>query len=245
MTESNFLSLQTYNELCYDSMARKYLFEFQINLNENAEHSILQLENKLRTQISDNFALFNEVNPIYISINMGRPVSNFQDVSLPMEKFQLADRKLVNIGGIFLTVNFLKNDLPFTCLRIMAFNNQTCQSFNLDLTIDDLMVFVEGNQKMLEEDNLPDLYQLLLNNLTMMQRRNVPPGTISTMSTVKGAPAATDTGTLQKVLAIEHRCFFNELYRQNWDARNKLIKARHNKITQGLVAEKGLTTELS
>ena len=57
---------------------------------------------------------------------MGRPVSSFSDVSLPMEHFSLADRKLVNVGGILLTVNFLKNELPFTCLRLMAFNNQTC-----------------------------------------------------------------------------------------------------------------------
>jgi hypothetical protein len=46
------------------------------------------------------------------------------------------------------------------------------------------------------------------------------------------------------ILAVEHRCFFNELYRQNWDARNKLIKSRHNKFKQGLVAESGLMTDL-
>jgi hypothetical protein len=48
-----------------------------------------------------------------------------------------------------------------------------------------------------------------------------------------------------KILAVEHRCFFNELYRQNWDARNKLIKARHDKIKQGLVAESGIMTDLT
>ena len=39
-----------------------------------------------------------------------------------------------------------------------------------------------------------------------------------------------------QILTVEHRCFFNELYRSHWDARNKKIKARHNKFKQGLVA---------
>jgi len=53
----------------------------------------------LRQQISDNFALFNEINPIYISLNLGRPVSPFPDVSLPIENFRLAHRISENVSG--------------------------------------------------------------------------------------------------------------------------------------------------
>ena len=77
----------------------------------------------------------------------------------------------------------------------------------------------------------------------MMQRR----GGSSTNASALGSgkpPAPGEASAMQHVLAVEHRCFFNELYRQNWDARNKLIKARHDKVKQGLVSEKALTTEL-
>jgi len=41
----------------------------------------------------------------------------------------------------------------------------------------------------------------------------------------------------EEVLAVEHRLFFNELFRQNWDARNKKIRAKHDKHLQGLLAD--------
>lgn len=63
------------------------------------ESRLLQKENMLRQQISDNFALFNEINPIYISLNLGRPVSPFPDVSLPIENFRLAHRISENVSG--------------------------------------------------------------------------------------------------------------------------------------------------
>ena len=83
----------------------------------------------LRQQISDNFALFNEINPIYISLNLGRPVTTFPDKSLPAENFRLAHRISSNVSGQLLTINFLRDDQPFTTLRIIAFNNQSCQQF--------------------------------------------------------------------------------------------------------------------
>lgn len=48
MSKNNFLEVTSYNELTYDSMARKYLFEFSIPLQDNSETSILQIENKIR-----------------------------------------------------------------------------------------------------------------------------------------------------------------------------------------------------
>lgn len=63
----------------------------------------------------------------------------------------------------FLTINFLKSDLPFEFLRIVAFNNATCETFQLDLTREDLMILVDGHMRLLEEENQADLTSLLLN----------------------------------------------------------------------------------
>lgn len=95
------------------------------------------------------------------------------------------------------------------------------------MTKDDLLIFVEGNARLLDEENSGDLFQLLLNSLTLITR---------TSQTRVGAYDF-------MVLAVEHRCFFNELYRNHWDARNKLIKARHNKVKQGLVNEISVMTD--
>ena len=142
-------------------MARKYSYEFQIPLDQL---SIVALENKLRQQISENFALFNEICPVYISLNMGRPVKDADEITKhPIEKFRIIDRKSSMVTDQYLTINFLKSDLPFELIRIVAFNNATCETFQLDLTRDDLMVLINGHQRLLEEENQADLCSLLLN----------------------------------------------------------------------------------
>jgi hypothetical protein len=145
---------------------------------------------------------------------LGRAVSTFPDVSMPLESFRLAHRISTNVSGQYLTVNFLKADLPFTTLRLIAFNNQTCQSFELDLTKTDLLVFAESNLKLLEEESATDLYTMLANSLTIITRKTIMRGSVH----------------LVQVLTVEHRCFFNELQRTHWDARNKKIRARHDKL---------------
>ena len=40
-----------------------------------------------------------------------------------------------------------------------------------------------------------------------------------------------------EVLVVEHRCFFNEIYRINWDQRKKMILMRHDKRKQGIVKD--------
>jgi hypothetical protein len=62
----------------------------------------------------------------------------------------------------YLTVNFLKCDLPFQMIRIVAFNNSTCETYQVDLTKDDLMILIEGHIRLLEEENQADLCSLLL-----------------------------------------------------------------------------------
>ena len=41
LSKNNFLEVTNYNELTYDSMVRKYFFEFQIPLESNSETSLL------------------------------------------------------------------------------------------------------------------------------------------------------------------------------------------------------------
>lgn len=103
---------------------------------------------------------------------MGRPVKDSDEISKhPIEKFRIIDRKSSMVTNQYLTINFLKSDLPFELIRIVAFNNATCDTFQLDLTRDDLMILVDGHQRLLEEENSGDLCSLLLNQLTLIERK--------------------------------------------------------------------------
>ena len=150
-------------------MARKYAYEFQIPMQDL---KLTDLENKMRIQISENFALFNEICPVYISLNMGRPVNESEESNeLKIANFRLVDRKSATVTGQYLTINFLKCDLPFQMIRIIAFDNRTCETYQLDLTKDDLLILTEGHMRLLEEENLNDLCSLVLNQLTMIHRK--------------------------------------------------------------------------
>ena len=63
---------------------------------------------------------------------MGRPVKEEDDTAQhPIEKFRIIDRKSSMVTDHYLTINFLKSDLPFEFMRIVAFNNATCETFQL------------------------------------------------------------------------------------------------------------------
>lgn len=62
-------------------------------------------------QVTENSGLFNEINPVYISLNLGRPNSAFQDDFIPKDKFRLIKREAVNLmGSRWMMVNYLKSD---------------------------------------------------------------------------------------------------------------------------------------
>jgi len=73
---NNFRLLNTFEESTYDSTLKKYLFELQDPINN---FQMNDLEFKIKQQLTDNVGLFNDINPIYISLNMGRPASPFLD----------------------------------------------------------------------------------------------------------------------------------------------------------------------
>jgi hypothetical protein len=69
------------------------------------------LEFKLKQQVQDNVGLFNEINPVYISLNMGRPSTPFNEDYVPHDKFKLIKREGVFLMGTrWMMVNFLKCD---------------------------------------------------------------------------------------------------------------------------------------
>jgi len=125
--------------------------------------------------LEENYGLFNEINPIYISINLGHNVSRFsEDRSLPQECFRLVRRdghKLGNGGGE-LMVNFLRCDKPSLIMRVVAFDIETNHSYAFDLMYEDLMLLVDGNTKLFdpEQKYCDDLCQIILNNLTLLRR---------------------------------------------------------------------------
>ena len=86
---------------------------------------------------------------------MGRPVKEVElKADINIENFRIIDRKSCVVNGKYLTINFLKYDIPFQLIRLVAFNNATCETYQLDLTKEDLNILVEGHQKLLEEENL-------------------------------------------------------------------------------------------
>jgi hypothetical protein len=46
------------------------------------------------------------------------------------------------------------------------------------------------------------------------------------------------------VLVVEHRCFFSESFRSNWDRNSKKILMRHDRKLQGIVKDAETLTDL-
>lgn len=82
MDQNNFRLLNRHEELTYDTVIKKYLFELQDPM---SNFQMNDLEFKIKQQLMDNVGLFNDINPLYISLNMGRPAEPFFDSYLPQE----------------------------------------------------------------------------------------------------------------------------------------------------------------
>lgn len=105
---NNFRLLNTFEEATYDSNLKKYLFELQDPINN---FQMNDLEFKIKQQLTDNVGLFNEINPIYIALNMGRPSTPFFDDYAAQEQFRLIKREgLYLMGNRWMMINFLKCD---------------------------------------------------------------------------------------------------------------------------------------
>lgn len=78
----NFRFCESYKERAYDSSLTKYLFEFIVDNFSNED--LVKYQKLIKNQLEENYGLFNEINPVYISINLGRNVSRFaEDRCLP------------------------------------------------------------------------------------------------------------------------------------------------------------------
>ena len=78
----DFRLINTTDEVTYESNLKKYLFEFQDSLSNSQMNA---LEFKVKQQLTENIGLFNEINPVYISLNMGRPCTAFADDYIPQD----------------------------------------------------------------------------------------------------------------------------------------------------------------
>ena len=112
MDKRNFNFLKLYSEEQVKDQnnvanIRKYLYEFQESIDN---FKLMGFQNKLREQLCDNFALFNEFNPAYISLNLGRKVSRFKDEGIPQEQFKFILREAQVIGNVHMVINFLSFD---------------------------------------------------------------------------------------------------------------------------------------
>jgi hypothetical protein len=77
---NNFRLLNIFEEMTYDSNMKKYLYELQNPLDN---FMMNDLEFKIKQQLMENIGLFNEINPVYISLDMGRPSTPFFDDYIP------------------------------------------------------------------------------------------------------------------------------------------------------------------
>jgi hypothetical protein len=93
--------------MTYDSVLKKYLFELQDPL---SNLQMNELQYKLKHQFSENQGFFNEISPVYVSLNMGRPSTPFSDDYYPQDKFRLVKREGLQLGDRYLMINFLKCD---------------------------------------------------------------------------------------------------------------------------------------
>lgn len=126
-------------------------------------------------------------------------------------------------------------------LRIIAFNSQTCQSYQIDLTYEDLMILAEGHIKLLEEESTQDLISIILSSLTLIKRKvKVSSGAISVN---QKESTAKPVFQMIEVLVVEYRCFFNEAQRTDWDPKKKKILIRHDRRLQGIVKDAGTVTD--
>ncbi|CDW86114.1 UNKNOWN [Stylonychia lemnae] len=267
MDQKSFTFVDDYQERTHRSMLKKHLFEFQDPIDN---HKMIQLQNKIKQQLVENFALFNEINPIYITLNLGRTISPFWDDSLSQDHFKLIKREGHKLNGQTIIVNFLKCDEPHLVIRVIAFDHEKCQQHSFDLLFEDLMMIIDGNMKLLEEDHLQDLCQIILNNLTMIKRSNQKNKRLrdnsndedddedgTTLSTNgkasriqsllerrQGRETSIVTNpTVDYYLAVEHKLFFKEQYRAVFDQSNKSILSKHDKRKKGLVQEKQVGTD--
>ena len=69
------------------------------------------LEYKIKQQLMENVGLFQEINPVYIALNMGRPSKPHFDDYVPQEKFRLIKREGIYLmNDRWMMINFLKSD---------------------------------------------------------------------------------------------------------------------------------------
>ena len=105
---NNFRLLNTFEEATHDSNLKKYLFELQDPVDN---FQMNDLEFKIKQQLTDNVGLFNEINPVYISLNMGRPSTPFFDDYTTQDQFRLIKREgLYLMQHRWMMINFLKCD---------------------------------------------------------------------------------------------------------------------------------------
>lgn len=265
LDQKSFKHLVTYQEDTFDSKITKYLFELQEPLDNT---KALKMQSKLRSQLYENFGVFSEINPIYLSFNLGRNVSPFWNESLSQDHFRLIKRESIYLAGEhYLTVNFLRCDKPSMVIRVIAFDNETCSSYSFDLTYEDIMLFVDGNTRLLDPENQNELCQMIQHNLTKFNSKEAQGNTELLSDGNRSNDGDNEGGGLESkysriltpkegeeedymrggkadiTLAVEHKIFFNEAYKQEYE-RNKVIIAKLDKRKKPMyVQDKLLETD--
>ena len=254
---SNFRLLNTFQEVTFDSKLKKYLFELQDQIDSQ---QMYDLEFKIKHQLTENVGLFNEINPVYISLNMGRPPTPFFDDYVPQDQFRLIQREgLYLMGTRFMMINFLKCDYITQTVNQGEATQNASMAASSDLTDKAKMqphqftlrviAFENETSSQFSFDlNYSDLLIMTGGNLKLLEdesSHDLCQIILNNLTMIKREKVdAKGQVVRDDVLIAEHKVFFNEQHRAVYDKKNKINKlAKYDKKRQGLVKDVNLQTE--
>lgn len=251
---SNFRLLNTFSEATFDSKLKKYLFELQDQLDSQ---QMYDLEFKIKHQLTENVGLFNEISPVYISLNMGRPPTPFFDDYVPQEQFRLIQREgLYLMGTRFMMINFLKCDYITQTANLAEATLNASLAASSDMTEKvkvqphqftlRVIAFENETSSQFSFDlNYSDLLIMTGGNLKLLEdesSHDLCQIILNNLTMIKREKVdAKGQVVRDDVLIAEHKVFFNEQHRAAYDKKNKINKlAKYDKKRQGLVKDVNL-----
>lgn len=253
---NDFRLINTFEEPTYDSNLKKYLFEFQDSLQTGQMRS---LEFKVKQQLTENLGLFNEIDPVYISLNMGRPSTAFADDYVPQDQFRLIKREGVAImGSRWMTVSFLKCDYltqsgphevqrQETKLSGQGLGETSSEGGFKQYLLRVIAFENETSSQFTFDLNYEDLLILMHGNIKLLEdesSHDLCQLLLNCLTMIKRDKVDAKGRTVKEdVLIAEHKVFFSEQYRSAYDKKNKNIMAKYDKKRQGLVQDAQLETE--
>ncbi|CDW76064.1 UNKNOWN [Stylonychia lemnae] len=158
----------------------------------------------LKNQIRDGTCILYDLEPLYLSINLGNIGLNANN---QIRDYHIMTKQGTKISGEDFMVSILRHNYDALAIKIFAMNFETGEEYILDLGKSDIFELTDGQNYILEQNEPTQLIQLILHNLNLI---------------VKDYDV--------RVLACEHKIFFNTLFSEKNEHINKLKEKKANYI---------------